>query len=75
MPFLEASDAASVVAIASVGALESFGSTFGAVRPYDAMKAAQITYASQLSRALAGRQIRVNTVSPGSINFPGSVWD
>ncbi len=74
MPFLEASDAASVIAIASVGALESFGGTFGAVRPYDAMKAAQITYASQLGSALAGRQIRVNTVSPGSIYFPGGIW-
>lgn len=74
MPFLEASDAASVVAIASVGALESFGGTFGAVRPYDAMKAAQITYASQLGSALAGKQIRVNTVSPGSIYFPGGIW-
>lgn len=44
------------------------------MRPYDAMKAAQITYASQLSSALAGQQIRVNTVSPGSTYFPGGIW-
>ncbi len=74
MPFLEASDAASVVVIASVGALESFGGTYNTVWPYDAMKAAQITYAAQLSSALAGRGIRVNTVSPGSTYFPGGIW-
>lgn len=74
MPFLEASEAASVVAIASVGALESFGGTYHTVRPYDAMKAAQITYASQLSSALASKGIRVNTVSPGSTYFPGGIW-
>lgn len=74
MPFLEASEASSVVAIASVGALENFGGTYNAVRPYDAMKAAQITYASQLSSALASKGIRVNTVSPGSTYFPGGLW-
>lgn len=74
MPFLETSDAASVVVIASVGALENFAGTYNAVRPYDAMKAAQITYASQLSSALASKGIRVNTVSPGSTYFPGGLW-
>jgi 3-oxoacyl-[acyl-carrier protein] reductase len=74
MPFLEHSDAASVVLIASVGAVESFAGTFGAVRPYDAMKTAQIAYGAHLSSAFAARGIRVNTVSPGSIYFPGGVW-
>ena len=44
------------------------------VRPYDAMKAAQIAYGAHLSSRLAAKGIRVNTVSPGSIYFPGSVW-
>ena len=74
MPFLENSDAASVVLIASVGALENFAAFAGAVRPYDAMKAAQIAYGSHLSSLLAAKRIRVNTVSPGSIYFPGGVW-
>jgi 3-oxoacyl-[acyl-carrier protein] reductase len=74
MPFLEASDAGSVVLISSVGAVESFAGTFGAVRPYDAMKLAQIAYGAHLSSALAAKGIRVNTVSPGSIYFPGGVW-
>jgi NAD(P)-dependent dehydrogenase (short-subunit alcohol dehydrogenase family) len=74
MPFLEASDSGSVVLISSVGALESFPGAFTAVRPYDAMKAAQIAYGAHLSSILAPKGIRVNTVSPGSIYFPGSVW-
>ena len=74
MPCLETSDAASVVLLASVGALESFPGAFTAVRPYDAMKSAQITYGAHLSSLLAGKGIRVNTVSPGSIYFPGGIW-
>jgi 3-oxoacyl-[acyl-carrier protein] reductase len=74
MPFLEASQAASIVLIASVGALESFPGAFTSVRPYDAMKSAQIAYASHLSSVLASKGIRVNTVSPGSTYFPGGIW-
>jgi 3-oxoacyl-[acyl-carrier protein] reductase len=74
LPFLERSDAASVVLIASVGAVESFAGTYGTVRPYDAIKSAQIAYGAHLSSALAARRIRVNAVSPGSIYFPGGIW-
>ena len=74
MPFLERSECGAVVLISSVGALESFPGAFTSVRPYDAMKAAQIAYGAHLSSLLAGRGIRVNTVCPGSIYFPGSVW-
>jgi NAD(P)-dependent dehydrogenase (short-subunit alcohol dehydrogenase family) len=42
---------------------------------YNAIKAALITYASQLSQALAAKGIRVNTVSPGPIEFPGGNWE
>jgi NAD(P)-dependent dehydrogenase (short-subunit alcohol dehydrogenase family) len=73
MPFLEASTAAAVVLIASVGALESFPGAFTSVQPYDAIKSAQITYGSHLSSILAPKGIRVNTVSPGSIYFPGGI--
>jgi NAD(P)-dependent dehydrogenase (short-subunit alcohol dehydrogenase family) len=74
LPFLTRSEAASVVLIASVGAVESFGGVYGVVRPYDAMKSAQIAYGAHLSSALAARGIRVNSVSPGSIYFPGGIW-
>lgn len=74
LPFLATSTAAAIVLISSVGGVESFAATFGAVRPYDTMKAAQIAYGAHLSNALASKKIRVNTVSPGSIYFPGGIW-
>jgi NAD(P)-dependent dehydrogenase (short-subunit alcohol dehydrogenase family) len=45
--------------------------TFIMPQAYNAIKAALITYASQLSQALAPKGIRVNTVSPGPIEFKG----
>jgi len=71
LPFLEKSDAAAIVAIASTAALESF---FG-VRAYNAIKAALINYMSGLSSMLAGKGVRANTVSPGTVFFEGGVWD
>jgi 3-oxoacyl-[acyl-carrier protein] reductase len=43
--------------------------------PYGAAKAAEIFLAGQLAWDLAADRIRVNTVSPGSIMFPGGGWD
>jgi len=42
---------------------------------YAAMKAALISYSKSLAIALAAKRIRVNAVAPGSIEFPGGVWD
>ena len=70
MPHLERSTAASIVAIASTAALEAFGGP----RPYNAVKAAVINYMSNLATVCAPKQIRVNTVSPGTIYFAAGVW-
>ncbi len=70
LPYLEQSDAASIVSISSVAAIESFGG----VRPYNSIKAALITYMSNLANDLAPKGIRANTVSPGTIYFEGGVW-
>ncbi len=43
--------------------------------PYGAVKAALIQYTKTQAVALAARRIRVNCVAPGSIEFPGGVWD
>ena len=56
--------------IATTAALEAFGG----VRPYAAVKAALINYTSNLATAHAGRGIRANTVSPGTIYFEDGVW-
>lgn len=42
---------------------------------YGAAKAAQIHLASSLARELGPDNIRVNTVSPGSMLIPGKRWD
>lgn len=68
--YLEQSPAASIVAISSTAALEAFGGP----RPYNAVKAAVINYMSNLATTLAPKQIRANTVSPGTIYFDDGVW-
>ena len=71
LPFLEQSDAASIIAISSTAAIN----TSGGVRAYSGLKAALISYMSGLSTNLASKDIRANTVSPGAIFFEGGVWD
>jgi 3-oxoacyl-[acyl-carrier protein] reductase len=71
MPYLERSDAASIVTISSVSGREiDF-----AAGPYGAFKAAIIHYTQGLAYQLAGQGIRANTVSPGNTYFPGGAWE
>ncbi len=42
---------------------------------YNTTKAALISLAKIMSLELAGRGIRVNSIAPGSIRFPGGSWD
>lgn len=70
-PFLAQSDAGSVVIISSTAALEYLG----VPQAYNAMKAALISHASDMSQALAPQGIRVNVVSPGPIYFEGGSWE
>ena len=41
---------------------------------YNAIKAAEISLAKSLAQQLAASNIRVNSVSPGSILFEGGSW-
>jgi 3-oxoacyl-[acyl-carrier protein] reductase len=68
---LSESDSASVIFISSTAAVE----TFMGPTSYNAIKAGLITHANGLSQALAGKGIRVNTVSPGPIMVEGGSWD
>lgn len=72
-PHLAASGQGAIVAIGSTSALDvdipSGPASFGAI------KAAVIHHASALARAYAPDGIRVNTVSPGPIEFDGGAWD
>lgn len=74
LPFLEKSAAAngdaSVVIISSISAAET-----SAAGAYGALKASQIHLAKGLAKEHAGKHIRFNTVSPGTVYFKGGVWN
>lgn len=71
MPFLERSDAASIIGISSVSGRESdFASG-----PYGTAKTAIVGYIHGLALQLADKGIRANTVSPGNTYFEGGVWE
>jgi 3-oxoacyl-[acyl-carrier protein] reductase len=70
LPYLERSDAASIVTIASVSGREiDF-----AAGPYGTFKAAIIHYTQGLAYQLAPKGIRANSLSPGNTYFDGGVW-
>jgi len=71
LPYLERSEAAAIVAIASVTGREAdFASG-----PYGTAKTAIIGYMHGLAPQLAGKGIRANTVSPGNTYFEGGIWE
>ncbi|MDA8369484.1 MAG: SDR family oxidoreductase [Nocardiopsaceae bacterium] len=61
-----------IVLVSSTSALHT--SPPAAPTAYGAVKAALNHHAAALARSLAGRGIRVNTVSPGPIEFEGGGW-
>lgn len=71
LPFLEQSNAASIVTISSVSGREI--DFFEG--PYGSIKAALVHYTQGLARRLAPQGIRANTVSPGNTLFEGGSWD
>lgn len=70
MPLLEARGGGSIVHIASI-----FGRETGGPTTYNAAKAALISLGANLAIEAAKKNIRVNTVAPGSILFPGGSWE
>jgi 3-oxoacyl-[acyl-carrier protein] reductase len=52
-----------------------WGRESGGRMTYNAVKAAEISLAKSLAQQLARDNIRVNSVAPGSILFPGGSWD
>ncbi|MDE3094738.1 MAG: SDR family oxidoreductase [Chloroflexota bacterium] len=70
VPHMRAQGGGAIVHIASI-----YGREAGGGLPYNAMKAAMISHAKNAALALARDNIRVNSVAPGSIRFPGGSWD
>ena len=69
LPFL--GSGSSIVNISSIAALRASGRA----KPYGAIKAAVSHYTASQALTLAERGIRVNCVAPGSIEFPGGMWE
>ena len=59
-----------IIMIASIWGRESGGRMV-----YNAVKAAEISLAKAMAQQLAKDNIRVNSIAPGSILFPGGSWD
>lgn len=70
VPHLRRRGGGSIVMIASIWGRES-----GGRMTYNAVKAAEISLAKAMAQQLARDNIRVNSVAPGSILFPGGSWD
>jgi 3-oxoacyl-[acyl-carrier protein] reductase len=70
VPHMKAGGGGSILMIASIWGRES-----GGRMTYNAVKAAEISLAKSMAQQLAKDNIRVNSVAPGSILFPGGSWD
>jgi len=68
VPHLRAVGGGSIVHIASI-----YGRESGGTPVYNAIKSAMISHAKAMALALAP-EIRVNSVAPGSVAFPGGSW-
>ena len=71
LPYLERASDAAIVNVSSISALRASKRN----PPYAAIKAAIDSYTASQARILSDRGIRANAVAPGSIEFPGGVWD
>ena len=69
VPHMKARGGGSIVMIASIWGRES-----GGRMTYNAVKSAEISLAKAMAQQLAPSNIRVNSVAPGSILFPGGSW-
>ena len=69
-PLMEQRGGGSIINISSI-----FGRESGGPISYNASKAAMISMSANLAIEGAAKNIRVNSVAPGSIIFPGGSWE
>jgi 3-oxoacyl-[acyl-carrier protein] reductase len=70
VPHMQTNGGGVIIMISSVSGYSTFGGM-----AYNAAKAAETSLARNMARDLAASHIRVNSVSPGSILFPGGGWE
>ncbi|HYF61014.1 MAG TPA: SDR family oxidoreductase [Burkholderiaceae bacterium] len=71
LPWLERGVSPSVINLSSISALRPSTRT----PAYGAAKAAVVHYTASQAAMWSRKGIRVNSIAPGSIEFPGGVWD
>ncbi|MET0531726.1 MAG: SDR family oxidoreductase [Microvirga sp.] len=71
LPFMDKAGGGAIINISSISGLKAVPRTL----PYAAVKAALVNYTMGQGLALAPKRIRVNAIAPGSIEFPGGVWE
>jgi 3-oxoacyl-[acyl-carrier protein] reductase len=69
VPHMRRQGLGAIVIVSSI-----FGREAGGRMTYNAVKAAEISLSKALAQQLAPLNIRVNSVAPGSILFPGGSW-
>jgi 3-oxoacyl-[acyl-carrier protein] reductase len=72
IPWMAESGGGSILLVASISGLEAVPMPDFA---YTTTKAALIAYAKKLAVLNAPRGVRVNAIAPGSVEFPGGLWD
>ncbi len=70
LPQMKARGAGAIVMITSIWGREAGGGP-----TYNVAKAAEMSLAKAMARDLAKHNIRVNSVAPGSVLFPGGGWE
>jgi 3-oxoacyl-[acyl-carrier protein] reductase len=70
IPYLERAKG-SVINISSISGMMASPRSLA----YGAVKAALLNYTMSQGLALAAKEIRVNCIAPGSIEFPGGLWE
>ena len=71
IPFVEKAGGGAILNISSISGYRASSRT----APYAAVKAALINYTMSQALMLAPKKIRVNAIAPGSIEFPGGMWE
>jgi 3-oxoacyl-[acyl-carrier protein] reductase len=69
VPHMKQRGGGAIIMIASI-----YGREAGGRMTYNALKSAEISLAKSMAQQLASVNIRVNSVAPGSILFPGGSW-
>ena len=71
LTLLEARETSSILFVSSIVGCEAFGAPVD----YSTAKAAINAFSKNLARKVAGSGVRVNTLAPGNVLFPGGSWD